>query len=405
MIIKESGKSATENSICYSCPNCGDKGVNVFYQVKNVPVHSVLLFSSRDMAINYPKGDIELGFCKSCGFISNTVFDPSAHEYFSQYESSQAFSSTFNSFSKNLAELLIKRHNLWHRDIIEIGCGQGEFLKLLCKLGNNIGIGFDPAYNESRSSNGEYGDITFVKDFYSEKYKNFKADFICCKMTLEHIHNTTDFIRTVRRAIGNNNTAVFFQIPEASRILDETAFWDIYYEHCSYFSPVSLAKLFQNNGFDVRDLWTGYDDQYLMIESVPGNGEICIDIDHDEQLYQLGKKVGDFTKNYPGKIEEWKNKLRDLSDKRLKTVVWGSSSKGVAFLTTLGFGCDQIEYVVDINPFRQGSFMAGTGQEIVSPEFLKHYKPDLVVVMNPIYNQEIENRLKDLGLSPEMISV
>jgi hypothetical protein len=78
-------------------------------------------------------------------------------------------------------------------------------------------------------------------------------------------------------------------------------------------------------------------------------------------------------------------------------VVWGSGSKGVAFLSALGGG-SEIEYVVDINPFRQGKFMAGTGQEIVSPAFLADYKPDVAIAMNPIYRGEIQDDLRRMGL-------
>ncbi|MGI9534498.1 MAG: class I SAM-dependent methyltransferase [Thermodesulfobacteriota bacterium] len=405
-------QTSANSSTKYCCPNCSGNTVLAFYKVDNVPVHSVLLLNSRDEAINYPKGKIELGFCKSCGFISNTAFNPEVHEYYSEYESSQAFSPTFNSFSKKLAELLISRHSLNEKEIIEIGCGQGEFLKLICGLGKNRGIGFDPAYNESRSSevnidsNGFNADVSIIKDFYSEKYSDYHADFICCKMTLEHIQDTASFVSSIRRSITNNSdTGVFFQIPEASRVLDEIAFWDIYYEHCSYFSPVSLAKLFKNNGFDITNLGTDYEDQYLMIEALPGQGEIQFKFNEDEQLSQMSAKVDYFVKNYPRKLDEWNGTLNDIKEKGLKSVVWGSSSKGVAFLTTLDAGHDEIEYVVDINPYRQGSFMAGTGQEIVSPEFLKEYKPDLIIVMNPIYTNEIKKGLVELQLSPDVITV
>jgi hypothetical protein len=61
--------------------------------------------------------------------------------------------------------------------------------------------------------------------------------------------------------------------------------------------------------------------------------------------------------------------------------------------------------VVDINPFREGKYMAGTGQEIVSPAFLKRYKPDLAIAMNPIYQKEIKADLEKMGLSTEVVSV
>jgi hypothetical protein len=64
---------------------------------------------------------------------------------------------------------------------------------------------------------------------------------------------------------------------------------------------------------------------------------------------------------------------------------------------------DEIEYAVDINPYKWGKFMAGTAQQIVSPDFLLRYRPDLVVAMNPIYLAEIRATLDELGLDPELI--
>ena len=78
------------------------------------------------------------------------------------------------------------------------------------------------------------------------------------------------------------------------------------------------------------------------------------------------------------------------------------SSKGVAFLTTLGQSLDDIAYAVDINPIKTGTFMAGTGQEIVAPAFLKAYQPDVVIIMNPVYRDEISRDLQVMGLAPEI---
>jgi len=61
--------------------------------------------------------------------------------------------------------------------------------------------------------------------------------------------------------------------------------------------------------------------------------------------------------------------------------------------------------VVDINPHKKNTFMAGTGHKIVSPDFLISYRPDAVVIMNPIYKNEITRDLLDMGLSPEIMTV
>jgi ABC-type enterochelin transport system substrate-binding protein len=93
-----------------------------------------------------------------------------------------------------------------------------------------------------------------------------------------------------------------------------------------------------------------------------------------------------------------------VKQKGQKTTIWGAGSKGVAFLTTLNVR-EEINYVVDINPYRQGTYMARTGQEIVSQDFLKEYNPDIIIVMNPIYVKEISQCISRMGLNPEVITV
>jgi len=387
------------------CPSCGSEDVHIFYELPRVPVHSVQIFRTRDLALNSPKGDIALGFCRNCGFVSNIAFDPTLQDYTSEYESTQAYSPTYSAFAMRLAKFLVARYDLHYKDILEIGCGQGEFLTLLCELGPNYGVGFDPAYIGGRIESEANDRITFIKDFYSENYSGNQVDFICCRMTLEHVQDTADFVSTIRRSIGSGSkTVVFFQVPETTRILEERAFWDIYYEHCSYFGIGSLGRLFRHCGFKVTDIWQDFDDQYLMIEAQPSYGERVSSLPQEDDLEVIAPSVFDFSADVQLRIEVWKDRLREIKEKRQRAVLWGGGSKGVAFLTTLRVE-GEIEYVVDINPLKQGTYMAGTGQAIISPEFLVDYKPDIVIVMNPIYREEIRLDLTRLNLTPELVSI
>ncbi len=385
------------------CPNCGAKEISVFYEVENVPTNSVLLLSTQKEAINFPTGDIHLGICHHCGFFYNTSFNPTLTEYSAKYEATQGYSPTFNKFHKKLAQDLIDKFDLHQKSIIEIGCDKGDFITMLCEMGNNHGIGFDPAYVPGRHPTKVADQLSFIADYYSEKYADHKADFICCKMTLEHIPETAVFLKTIRRSIGNQNSAVFFQIPNGDYVLDDLAFWDVYYEHCSYFTKGSLAYLFQLTGFDVLDLWTDYDDQYLMIEARPRQ-------DAATKFTSTGaattmQKVEQFKAGVAQLRSDWQRKLAEIKASNQKFVLWGGGSKGVAFLTTLGLTLDDIQYVVDINPTKTGTFMAGTGQEIVAPEYLKIIRPDVVIIMNPIYTQEISSDLHDMGLFPKILTM
>lgn len=389
----------------YVCHSCGTPGMSVFYEIDQMPVHSVLLLPTHDEAVNYPKGTIKLGFCHACGFISNVVFDPSVHEYASRYEETQGYSPTFNAFSSRLAAHLTERYHLRGKDIIEIGCGKGEFLTLLCEMGSNHGLGFDPAYVRERSRVKAHENVVFVPDFYSEKYAHHRADFVYCKMTLEHIYHTNAFLCTVSRATaGHPETILFFLLPDVTRILRDMAFWDIYYEHCSYFSPGSLARLFRRNGFTVLDLAREYNDQYLRIEACPGNGSSAPPLPLEDDLNWLVEGVRSFAANYRQKLAGWQSFLKQQHQDGKRVVLWGAGSKAVAFLTTLGIR-DEIAYAVDINPHKNGMYLAGTGQQSVAPAFLQAYQPHTVIVMNGVYKQEIQQDLGRMGVHADVICV
>ncbi len=391
-----------------ACPACGSDALRSFYKKPNIPVNSCILMSTPEEAVEYPRGDIDLNFCDNCGFIYNRAFNESHIKYDEKYEETQGFSDTFNKFHKKLAEDIIEKHNLRGKDVIEIGSGKGEFIAMLAVMGDNRGVGFDPGYVEDRSLAAKTDNVEYVVDYYSEKYANRDADFICCKMTLEHIPEVERFIRTVRNAAGHRTeTTVFFQIPEIELILNERGFWDIYYEHCSYFSKGmggSLASLFRRCGFDVKDVWVDYGDQYLMIEAYPADAPQADPADAKDNVKRLSKLVDDFTTDVTRNIADWQTSMSGWSKEGKKVVLWGSGSKAVSFLTTVGIQ-DELQYVVDINPNRHGYYMPGTGHEIVSPDFLKDYAPDVVVIMNPVYRDEITQSLKERGLEPEIRTI
>ena len=383
------------------CPSCDSTDIRHFHEMKNVPVNTVMNSYSREAALAFPRGDIALGFCRRCGFVFNTRFDRNAVRYSSDCEESQGCSPTFSSFARRVARDLVEKYGLQDKTIIEIGCGKGEFLKYICSLGRNRGVGFDPAYIPGRSYGEDTaGSVDFVRDFYSDKYAGFHGDLICCRMTLEHIPDTAELVRNVRHAVAaRRDTVVFFQVPDMTRILRDCAFEDIYYEHCSYFSPVSLSRLFQRFGFNILNLQTAYDNQYLVLEARAADTVRERAYPAAVGVEALAGLVTGFERRYPAVIRNWDNRLARYRHESKKVVIWGGGSKGAAFLSAVD-ASEIIDYVVDINPFRQQTFMAGTGQPIVAPNFLKEYRPDVVIVMNAIYRAEILQDLNQLGLTP-----
>jgi hypothetical protein len=111
-----------------------------------------------------------------------------------------------------------------------------------------------------------------------------------------------------------------------------------------------------------------------------------------------------YAEQIPSVLNRWREDITTMHDNGRKPAIWGSGSKCVAFLTTIGMN-EEIDCVVDINPFRHGKFIPGLGREIKSPEHLRETRPDVVIVMNRIYVDEIRKQLAEMGLEPEIVAL
>lgn len=386
-----------------TCPVCGSSHTSVFFEILDMPGLIGILWPSREGALNCPKGDITLSFCTTCGFITNLAFDPSQLHYTQAYDNSLHFSPMYNNYAHSVALRLIERYGLYNKTIIEIGCGKGDFLLQLCKLGNNHGVGFDPSY-ESREINGEIARrITFIQDMYSTRYASYQGDLICSRYVFEHIENPVKFLNMIRHNIGDrSHTVVYFEVPSVYLILHSLSIWDIIYEHCSYFSPGSLAYVFESCGFDILELAEIYGNQFISIDASPEGIRNVSQFDHQNDLKKITRDVEAFVPNYRAKMHTWQDHLRRIEKASTRAVAWGAGAKGVSFLNMLKIQ-DQIGYVVDINPHKHGKYIAGTGQKIVPPEFLKEYNPDIIIIMNQIYKDEIRQTIHDMGITAELV--
>jgi hypothetical protein len=388
-----------------SCQACGSAELLSFYEVSGVPVHSCLMVDSRQRAIHFPTGDIELAFCERCGFIQNLRYDPSLQSYSTDYEETQAFSPRFRQFVDDLCDDQNRKYRLAGKTALEIGCGKGEFLVALCERTGCAGIGLDPGYRPERTHSTAAPRLSFIQDFYGPRYKHLTADYVCCRHTLEHVGPVRDFMQLVRQSIGNRpSVAVFFEVPDMERVLTERAFWDIYYEHSSYFTSGSLARLFRATGFDVHELWKAYADQYLMIEARPAEGPTPPRLALEDDLARTRQQVLRFRDGIGGHMARLRGDVAGWKGQGKRIAVWGSGSKCVSYLTTLHLG-GEVDAVIDINPHKWGRFLAGTGHEILGPDALRAIRPDIVVAMNPIYIEDIRRDLAERDLSPEVVAL
>ena len=387
------------------CPACGGRALKELLKIPAIPVQSCILLDSAEEGTKFPRHEMRFTFCEDCGFIFNAAFDERLIDYASTTEESQHFSNTFNAFAKKLVSEIVETWQLADREVLEIGCGKGDFLRELCLAVPCDALGIDPGFIAERFDQIEGASLRFQREYFDSASVAMRPDLVICRHTLEHIGPVRSFVEDIGKLVSDRTDAgVFFETPDVGRVLQEGAFWDIYFEHCSYFTPGSHARLFRAAGLDVTATRLDYGDQYIIQNARPTNDGMLQPCPAEETMDELTRWAEAFPKKVTETMEYWRDFVVSRHRSGRRVAVWGGGSKCVSFLTSLGLE-PEIASVIDINPHKQNRFLPGTGTRVQAPRALVNDPVDSVIVMNPIYLDEIGADLTQMGLSPEVVAV
>ncbi len=151
---------------------------------------------------------------------------------------------------------------------------------------------------------------------------------------------------------------VFFEVPNVLFTVQQLGIWDLIYEHVSYYSPYSLAYLFEQSGFEVLAVNETFGGQFVTIEAkLAGETAVSYPFPASEQE-KFNQDVANFAANFNEKVAYWQGVLTPLAQENKRVVIWGSGSKGVTFVNTMAKDAT-IHYAVDINPRKKGHVCGG----------------------------------------------
>jgi hypothetical protein len=388
------------------CILCGGLATP-FFELSPVPVNVSQLFHDADEARRAPTGRLALAFCHSCGGIFNAAWDPVLLTYGTDYENSLDASAVFDRYAESLARRLAAAYDLQGATVVEIGCGQARFLERLCSVTGGKGLGFDPSYI------GEPGvpHVTVQRRLF-EASDAAGARIILCRHVLEHLENPREFIASLAAAgRGNDDAVVYFEVPNAASIFEGGIPWDLIYPHISYFTMESLGRLFTQAGFRVLASGTSYSDQFLYLEAKLVDAtllETTLPSGSHANGARGTERMERVTTSFSGLLDsivrEWAAFLAGARRAGTRVAFWGAGAKGITFLNAVP-GARDIRAVVDINPRKHGSYVPGTGQFVDSPGSLHAFDPEVVIVSNPIYIDEIRKELAGLRVGAAVITV
>lgn len=379
-----------------ACPGCSHEGVSGSYAVPNQPVILNYRFPTAAAAQAVPRADIELLECANCGLIFNAAFDPALVPYDPDYENTQRHSPAFQQYLDQLAGDLINRYDLHGKRILEVGCGKGDFLKLICRLGGNEGRGYDTTYEGPPYLSDPR--IEFKPEYITAPGVRESFDLVISRHVIEHVPAIGAFLKelaAIARAAGD--PLILLETPRFEWIAETGSFWDVFYEHCNYFTEGCLRALCEASGLHVLRQDAVFQRQYQILELRTASN----------RKEAISKTVDTF------KLEAFAMAARKTQKSLLSKLVaknaaegwaiWGAGAKGVALVNQLEFSPPS--FVIDSNPAKHSCVIPGSGVPIIAPTDARILEARVIVVANPNYLDEIRSQLKVMGFRNSLISL
>ncbi|WP_033340221.1 class I SAM-dependent methyltransferase [Catenuloplanes japonicus] len=379
------------------CDACGEGELEVFADLGEIPVLCGVHWADRDEAAASPVGQMTLAACAECGYVRNIAFDPAVMVYDTTMDTNLHHSPAFAAFSAELVERLSQRYALRGKRVLDVGCGQGEFLRELCHAGGATGHGFDAMY--AGAEGPDPSGAVFHSGYAPRGATLPEYDLFTTRHWFEHIADPFEFLVDLRTRAGDHPVHGYIEVPDAGYDLS-TAGWEVIYPHVSYFDAYALTTIVERAGWTVEDSGTFFHGMFRYIEISNRTPETSTAATEDRTRTLAAVKG--FAKRHHDERDRWEQRIAQLVAEGANPVMWGAGSRGVQFLT-LADRTHQLAAVVDVNPRKHGRYLPVTAHRVDAPELLTELKPKAVVITNPAYRTEIAAQLAALGVDAELL--
>lgn len=344
--------------------------------------------------------------CEQCWLVQLEQFQAADAIFSDEYAYFSSFSKSWLEHARQYSLKVTERFGIGDTSqVVEIASNDGYLLRNFIPLGAKI-LGVEPCANVARAAQ-ELGIPSLVK-FFGVKTaeemvaEGIKADLLIGNNVLAHVPDLKDFIQGMKILLAPQGI-ITMEFPHLKKLIEHNQFDTIYHEHFSYFSLVTIEKIFASFGlviFDVEEISTH-------------GGSLRIyathDTNHTRHVLGTVKNLRDreiaagFTdtqiySSFAEKVKETKRKLLSFlidAKNQGKTIAgYGAPAKGNTLLNYCGIRKDFVDYTVDLSPHKQGLLLPGTHLPIYSPDMIKETRPDYVLILPWNLKDEIMQQLE-----------
>ncbi len=331
--------------------------------------------------------------CESCLLVQLEEFEPPEHIFTDDYAYFSSFSDSWLAHAQSYVEAMIPRFGLGAKSlVVEIASNDGYLLQYFVRSGVPV-LGIEPAANCAQAAEKK-GVRSLVKFFGTQTAgelaaQGTKADLLLGNNVLAHVPDLNDFVQGMKRLLAPRG-AITMEFPHLLNLVEQNQFDTIYHEHFSYFSFLTVEKVFARHGitlFDVQEIPThggslrifgrhAEDGSKAVQPAVAG----LKDKERRAGLDSMATYAA-----YDEKVKRTKRRLLEFlvkaKDEGKRIAGYGAPAKGNTLLNYCGVRSDFVEFTVDRSPHKQGRFLPGTRIPILHPDRLREARPDYVLIL------------------------
>jgi len=402
--VPSSAPSSDTEMLPGSCRFCGSTLQHTFVDLGISPLANSYLKPAQldQLEPLYPLCVYVCGHC----FLVQLQESESPEHIFKDYAYFSSYSESWLENMQVYTDMIVNRLGLNEQSqVVEIGSNDGYLLQYFVEKAIPV-LGIEPAANVAEVAITK-GIPTVVEFFAQETASELasqsrKADLLIGNNVLAHVPELNDFVKGMKILLKPTGV-ITMEFPYLQRLMAENQFDTIYHEHFSYFSFITIDKIFSTHGLKVFD-----------VDEIPTHGgSLRIYACHSEDasktieervtdLISKERRAGlaglDYYLSFPEKVRETKSKLLDflITAKNDGKFIagYGAPAKGNTLLNYCGIGSDLVDYTVDRSPHKQGHFLPGTHIPIYEPDRLKRTKPDYVLLLAWNLREEIMKQIR-----------
>jgi SAM-dependent methyltransferase len=384
------------------CRFCAAPLAHVFADLGMSPLANAYLSASQlgQMEPFYPLRALVCGQC----FLVQLEEYESPEAIFGDYAYFSSYSTTWLDHARRYVDMIAQRLELGAESrVVELASNDGYLLQYFVEKGIPV-LGIEPAANVAKVAE-EAGVRTLVKFFgvatAREVAAMLRADLIIGNNVLAHVPDLNDFVAGMKVVLAGDGV-ITMEFPHLLHLIEENEFDTIYHEHFSYFSFLTVSRVFEKHGlylFDVEELPTHGGS--LRIYGRHAEDESKPETERARELRERERAAGyeDIATylDYAVKVREAKWELLDFLVERKQAgdtiVAYGAPAKGNTLLNYCGVRTDIVDFTTDLNPYKQGHFLPGTHIPIKSPDAIRDARPDIVFILPWNLKDEIVEQL------------